>query len=204
MAFCASCGGSVSVRVPPGEDRARDVCDACGAIHYQNPRLVVGTVVSHGDAVLLCRRAIEPRRGFWTVPAGFLEIGESAVEGARRETFEETGVAVRIVAPLAHFDILRIGQIYVIFRAELVAEADPTHDVSKESLEVRWWPWESVPWDELAFDATRYALEKARDDRLAGRARVHYGSLRPRDGRVGPWRTTTLEDGWSVELNALS
>lgn len=200
--FCARCGGEVERRVPAGEDRERDVCARCGTIHYQNPRLVVGTVVSHEGAVLLCRRAIEPRRGTWTVPAGFLEIGESAPDGAARETREETGVEVRIVAPLAHFDIVRIGQIYLMFRAEVArpAPAIPSAHVLAESLEVRWFPWDEVPWDELAFDATRYTLERALGDLRAGRARLHYGTLRPLPDRAGPWRATTLEDAWSLEI----
>lgn len=203
MAFCSRCGGEVEKKVPAGEDRVRDVCARCGAIHYDNPRLVVGTVVSHDGSVLLCRRAIEPRRGTWTVPAGFLEIGESAPDGARRETREETGVEVRVVAPLVHFDLVRIGQIYLMFRAELEAGAAPhapsAHSLS-ESLEVRWFPWDEVPWEELAFDATRFTLERALADMRAGRARLHYGTLRPMPDRAGPWRATTLEDAWSLDL----
>jgi len=202
MTFCSRCGGATSRRVPAGEDRPRVVCDACGAIHYENPRLVVGAVVARGDEVLLCRRAIEPRRGFWTVPAGFLELGESAAEGARRETREETGVEVRVVAPLVCFDILRIGQIYMIFAAEPTREDGLGVGTEAESLEVRWFTWAEVPWDELAFDATRLALERAREDRERGEARVHFGALVPRDGQAGPWRTSTLVDAWSVPLGA--
>ncbi len=200
MTFCPRCGGPVTSRIPPHEDRVRDVCERCGAVHYHNPRVVVGTVVTDGDRVLLCRRAIEPRYGAWTMPAGFLEIGESAAEGARRETREETGVDVRVVAPLVHFDIVRIGQIYMIFRAELVSDADIGRDTESESLEVAWFPWAAIPWDDLAFDATRFTLERARDDRALGRPRLHYGTLRPLEGRTGPWQATSLVDAWSLEL----
>jgi len=204
-AFCSRCGGEATRRVPHGEDRERDVCLRCGAVHYQNPRVVVGTVVLHEGTVLLCRRAIEPRRGTWTLPGGFLEIGESASDGARRETREETGVEVRVVAPLVHLDIVRIGQIFMMFRAELTGPAPAEAaaldwHVRAESLEVRWFPWEAVPWDELAFDATRFTLERALEDQRAGRRRLHYGTLAPLPDHAGPWRATRLEDAWSIDL----
>ncbi|MFO0747056.1 MAG: NUDIX hydrolase [Myxococcota bacterium] len=199
---CSRCGGALVRRVPPGEDRPRDVCERCGTIHYENPRVVVGTAVERGDEVLLCRRAIEPRRGFWTLPAGFLELGESTVDGARRETFEETGVRVDVVAPLVCFDIVRIGQIFMIYRAALRSPDDGAHAAStSESLEVRWFPWPELPWDELAFDATRFALERLAADRAAGRPRAHYGTLGPKvPGVFGPWGTTIVEQAWSVAL----
>src|SRR5262245_47246566 len=122
MRFCSECGQTTAKRIPSGEDRERSVCDACGTIHYQNPKLVVGCIVEHAGQVLLCKRAIDPRRGYWTVPAGFLELGESAMAGAIRETHEEAGARVRIVAPYAHFDVPHIGQAYVLYRAELLDE----------------------------------------------------------------------------------
>lgn len=205
FAFCPRCGGPTEARVPDGDSHLRDVCQRCGAVHYVNPRVVVGTAVERGDEVLLCRRAIEPRRGTWTLPGGFLEVGESAVDGARRETREETGVEVAIVAPLVHFDLVRIGQVFMIFRAVPVADTAvpvacaPT--ATPESLEVRWFAWPEIPWDELSFDATRLTLERLAADRAAGAPRLHYGALRPRaPDLVGPWGTNVLEGAWSVPL----
>lgn len=199
---CVRCGMLTEQRIPDGDDKARDVCVACGQVHYQNPRCVVGTLCVRGDQVLLARRAIQPRVGAWTVPAGFLELGESAPAGAVRETREETGVECRVLAPCTHYDIVRIGQIYLMYWAEVVDDARLGHEGTlSESLECRWFDWADVPWDELAFDATRYALEAAKADHEAGRMRLHYGTLRPISAEhVGPWRTTTLEDGWSLEV----
>lgn len=202
---CTRCGQPTERRVPAGDDKLREVCGGCGEVHYHNPRVVVGTVVLRGGQVLLARRAIQPRVGYWTMPAGFLELGESSIAGATRETREETGVECRVVAPLAHFDILRIGQIYMIYWAELVSEERLGHaDTASESLECRWFDWADVPWDALAFDATRYALERARDDVAAGVRQVHFGVLRPvSPDAAGPWRTTNLEDARSFVLAAI-
>src|SRR5262245_45123703 len=122
MRFCSQCGQGVSLRIPEGEDRERHVCGGCGAIHYQNPKMVVGCLIEHAGKILMCRRAIEPRLGLWTIPAGFLEIGESAVAGAVRETEEEADARVRVIAPYAHFDVPHIGQAYIVYRAELLEE----------------------------------------------------------------------------------
>jgi ADP-ribose pyrophosphatase YjhB (NUDIX family) len=187
--FCVRCGGATALAIPPGDNRERHVCGACGAIDYQNPRLVVGAVVEHGDSVILCRRAIEPRLGFWTIPAGFLELGEPASEGAARETFEETGVRARIEAPLVHFDLPAIGQIYLLFRAFPVdlSQLGQAETLS-ESLEVRAFGWENLPWNALAFDAVRLTLALRKQDRQEGIDRMHYGALRrlPEVSTIGP------------------
>jgi len=115
---CPRCGERTERQIPEGEDRERDVCRACGVVHYVNPKMVVGCVIEHEGKVLLCQRAIEPRRGYWTLPAGFLEIGESAMAGAVRETHEEARAHVRVIAPYAHLDVPHIGQIYLIYRAQ--------------------------------------------------------------------------------------
>jgi ADP-ribose pyrophosphatase YjhB (NUDIX family) len=157
--FCSSCGGAVDLRVPAGEDRERHVCVACGAVHYQNPRVIVGAVATWEDRVLLCRRAIEPRRGFWTLPAGFLELGESTAEGARREAWEEARARIDVQDLLALYDLPHISQVHVFFRAPLL---DPAVAAGPESLEVRLFAWDEVPWDDLAFPTVRWALDHFR------------------------------------------
>lgn len=174
MRFCSGCGQSIERRIPAGEDRERHVCSACGAIHYQNPKLVVGCLVVHESKILLCKRAIEPRRGYWTLPAGFLELGESTMAGAVRETREEALAEVHVVAPYAHFDVPHIGQAYVIFRAVLREER---FGPGTESLEVKLVAPDEIPWAELAFPVVRVSLELAVEDLRAGRFRAHHGAL---------------------------
>lgn len=187
--------------VPDGDNRERRVCSSCGMVHYENPRVVVGALIEVGEQVVLCRRAIEPRRGFWTVPAGFLELGETAPEGAMRETIEEAGVVATIEAPLIHFDIPAIGQIYVIYRANALSlETMGNTDTLAESLEVRMFYWNDLPWDSLAFDAVRYTLELRSQDRREGVERLHYGTIRRGPGAATPWGTNRLEDYRALTL----
>ncbi|HYZ61647.1 MAG TPA: NUDIX hydrolase [Acetobacteraceae bacterium] len=143
--------------VPEGDNRLRDVCDTCGYVAYSNPKVVVGSVVVERGQVLLCRRAIEPRRGFWTLPAGFLEHGETLEEGAAREAEEEAGAAIRLDGILAVYSISRIGQVQVMFRARFDGPA--RFAPGDESLDVRLFSWDAVPWSELAFPSVRWALE---------------------------------------------
>ncbi|QDU66580.1 NUDIX hydrolase [Engelhardtia mirabilis] len=175
MNFCSHCGDAVDLAVPVGDDRARRVCSGCGAIHYENPRVVVGCVIEEGGKLLLCRRAIEPMVGRWTVPAGFLELEESLTQGAARETWEEACARVRVAAPLASFDLLHIGQVYTLFRASL---AEPGFAAGPESLEVRLFEPEAIPWDELAFPVIDFALRLYLQDRASGRPNLHLGHLR--------------------------
>ena len=180
MRFCSSCGATVERRVPEGDDRERFVCAQCSAIHYQNPRMVVGCLAEYEGRLLMCKRAIEPRRGFWTLPAGFLELGESAVEGAIRETLEEACAKVEVVAPYAHFDIPYIGQAYLFYRARMLSAE---HAAGPESLEVKLVTPEEIPWDDLAFAAVRIALDLYLEDLRKGRYRAHHGVLaRPAKG----------------------
>ncbi len=152
---------SFSRRVPEGEDRERQVCDACGFVAYENPKVVVGSVVGDEGRILLCRRAIEPRRGFWTIPAGYMELGETAEEGARREAWEEARARLQLERLLAVYSIARIGQVQLIFRAGL---AEPGFAAGPESLEVRLFAWEEIPWDELAFPSVHWALRAWKAD----------------------------------------
>jgi len=146
--------------VPDGDDRERLVCPDCGFVQYDNPKIVVGAVVTSGDRVLLCRRAIPPRKGFWTLPAGYLELNESALDGARREAWEEARATIAIDALLAVYNIPRISQVQLIWRARLASES---FEPGPESLEVKLFGWDELPWDALAFPSVRWALGHARD-----------------------------------------
>ncbi|TRX73197.1 NUDIX hydrolase [Pseudomonas mangiferae] len=156
MKFCNQCGSPVCQRIPSGDNRLRYVCDGCQAIHYQNPRVVAGCLPVWQGRVLLCRRAIEPRRGYWTLPAGFMENGETLAQAAARETLEEAGAPVKDLALYMLFDLPHIDQVYLFFRAEL---ADGTYAVGEESLEVRLFDEQEIPWSELAFPTVGRTLE---------------------------------------------
>ena len=142
-------------RIPEGDERERLTCPDCGFIAYENPKIVVGSVVAEAGSVLLCRRAIEPRRGFWTLPAGYMEMQETVEEAARREAWEEARARIALDGILAVYSIARIGQVQVIFRARL---AEPGFDAGPESLEVRLFDWDSIPWDSIAFPSVHWAL----------------------------------------------
>ena len=144
-------------RVPEGDSRERLVCPDCGHIAYQNPLVVVGSVVAADGRVLLCRRAIEPRRGFWTLPAGYLELGETLQEAAAREAQEEAQAAIDLDGMLAVFSIARIGQVQVIFRARF-NDGTPRFAPGPESLDVALFGWDAIPWQEIAFPSVHWAL----------------------------------------------
>jgi ADP-ribose pyrophosphatase YjhB (NUDIX family) len=145
-------------RIPEGDDRERMICAECGHIDYQNPKVVVGTVVVADDRILMCRRAIEPRRGFWTLPAGYLELGETLEEGAAREAMEEATANISIDGILAVFSVARIGQVQVIFRGRFANPDSPAFAAGPESLEVALYPWAQIPWDNIAFPTVHWAL----------------------------------------------
>lgn len=145
-------------QIPQGDTHERAVCATCGFVDYQNPKIVVGSVVSHAGRILLCRRAIEPRRGFWTLPAGYLELGETAEEGARREALEEAEADIVLDGLLAVFSIGRIGQIQLIFRAGFAATAEPHFAAGPESQEVALFEWDAIPRDDIAFPSVHWAL----------------------------------------------
>ncbi len=170
--------------MPHGEDRERDVCTSCAMIHYQNPRMIVGCIIEHEGSILLCKRAIEPRLGFWTIPAGFMEIGETAPAGAARESYEEATARVRILAPYVHFDVVHIAQAYIVYRAELLRGDDAAlFAPGEESLEVKLVRPEEIPWTELAFGAVYYALKLYVEDVASGRYRTHLGSISREGGK---------------------
>ncbi|MFN6955501.1 MAG: NUDIX domain-containing protein [Acetobacteraceae bacterium] len=147
-------------RTPEGDDRERLTCAECGFIAYENPKVVVGSVVGVEGGVLLCRRAIEPRRGFWTIPAGYLEMNETVSEGAAREAWEEARARIALDGVLAVYSVARLGQVQVIFRARL---AEPGFAPGPESLDVRAFAWEDIPWDDIAFPTVRWALHAWRE-----------------------------------------
>ena len=160
LRHCTECGTAVDYRVPADDNRERAVCPACGHVQYQNPLNVVGTLPLADDGrVLLCRRAIEPRRGLWTLPAGFMELGETVEAGALRETSEEAGARVELLGLMAMIDVLHVGQVHFFYRARLL---DLDFAPGEESLEVRLFHWDELPWDELAFRTVRLTLEHQR------------------------------------------
>lgn len=170
MAMTPSSPRGPSLRtVPEGDTHERVVCPDCGFIAYENPKIVVGSVVVAGDRFLLCRRAIEPRRGYWTLPAGYLEVNESTMAGAAREAFEEARARIAIDGLLAVYDIPRISQVQVIYRARL---AEPEFEPGPESLEVRLFAWTDIPWDDLAFPSVQWSLEHFRDWQRTGDERT--------------------------------
>jgi len=182
MKFCSHCGQPVTVRIPAGDNRPRHVCTACGAVHYQNPRIVAGCVPEYGGRILLCRRAIEPRRGYWTIPAGFMENGETTQEAARRESVEEAMAEVDIGSLLAVVHVLHADQVHVMFRATL---PKPEFGAGEESLEVVLFDEPELPWQDIAFRSVDFALRRYLEDRRAGLDRHHFTAidLRPRDPR---------------------
>jgi ADP-ribose pyrophosphatase YjhB (NUDIX family) len=171
MKFCSECGVVVALRVPEGDHLPRYVCDACGTIHYSNPRLVVGCVPVLEGRILICRRAIEPRRGYWTVPAGFMENDETLQEAAARESYEEALADVEIGSLLAVAHVLHAHQVHVFFRARL---RTPEVGTGPESLEVKLVPPGELPWEEIAFPSTVFALRCYLDDLAAGRETHHF------------------------------
>ena len=142
-------------KVPAGDTHERHVCDDCGWINYVNPKIVVGAVCTWEDKILLCKRAIEPRHGYWTVPAGFMEEGESTAEGAIRETLEEACAMIEVDALIGIYNIPRISQVHMMYRARMLG---PEMAAGEESLEVKMVTWDEIPWDEIAFPSGVWAL----------------------------------------------
>jgi ADP-ribose pyrophosphatase YjhB (NUDIX family) len=175
MRFCSACGNSVEQSVPPGDNRPRHCCGACGTIHYQNPKMVLGTIPVWGDKILLCRRAIEPRYGYWTLPAGFMENGESTAEGAERETSEEAGARIELGEPFSIIDVPQVDQIHMFFRARMT---EITLDPGPESLEARLFDESEIPWDRIAFRTISQTLRWFFEDRRSGAYRLHTSVIR--------------------------
>ena len=174
MNYCSNCGNTVKLGTPPGDDRPRHLCATCGKIHYENPKVVVGCIPEMDDKILLCRRAIEPRSGKWTLPAGYLENGETVAQGAQRETLEEAGARIEIIAPYALFNISYVSQIYVMFRAHLL---DGNVKAGSESSDVRFYSEKDIPWDQIAFTVIQETLRKYFKDKPSGVFPFHIGDI---------------------------
>jgi ADP-ribose pyrophosphatase YjhB (NUDIX family) len=172
---------SFSLQVPSGDDRPRLVCETCGFVNYVNPKVVVGSVCGWEGKVLLCRRAIEPRKGFWTIPAGYLEERETTIEGALREAYEEARADIDIRALLAVYSIPRISQVQLIYLAELRSAEVAA---GPETLELDLFEWSDIPWDELAFPSVRWALDHY--DEVRGRE--HFAPFNNPPGATGDMR----------------
>jgi len=174
MKFCPNCGQPVSVQVPAGDHLPRHVCPACSSVHYDNPKIVVGCVPEHEGRILLCKRAIEPRLGYWTIPAGFMENDETLQQGAARESWEEALARVEIGSLLAVVHVLHARQVHVMFRALL---PEPRFAPGPESLEVMLCEPGQIPWPEIAFPSVTFALERYLADRAEGREGLHFTAI---------------------------
>ena len=171
---CKACGAPAEYRVPADDNRERATCTGCGTVHYENPLNVVGTVPAWDDQVLLCRRNIEPRHGYWTLPAGFMELGETAAEGALRETVEEAGAHVEMGPLFTFLNVVRVGQLHLYFRARLL---DTAFAPGPETIEAQLFREDEIPWDELAFRTVRETLMRYFDDRRRGQFELHCADI---------------------------
>ncbi|MDH5326523.1 MAG: NUDIX hydrolase [Gammaproteobacteria bacterium] len=183
MKFCSDCGADVSFKVPDGDNLPRYICQNCGLIHYQNPKIVTGCIPEWEDKILLCKRAIEPRYGLWTLPAGFMENQESTDAAAARETLEEANARVLRLRLYAVYNIPRIDQVYILFRGQL---QDLDFSPGSESLDTRLFTHDQIPWDELAFPVMTETLKRYYQDRDSGSltnlnggstGHTHFGSI---------------------------
>ncbi len=174
MNFCSHCGAPVSLRIPVGDSLPRHVCDRCGTVHYQNPKLVIGALPEWQDRILLCRRAIEPRYGFWTLPAGFMENAETTAEAAARETLEEACARVEIGDLFSLINVPHISQVHLVYRARLI---DLEFAPGAETLEVALFAEKDIPWDAIAFRSIAMTLQYFYGDRRSGGYRLHVGDV---------------------------
>ena len=174
MKFCSECGAGVTLKIPDGDALYRHVCDHCHTIHYQNPKVIVGCIVEWEDRVLMCKRSIEPRHGLWTLPAGYMENGETTAQGAARETLEEANAVVEIGEIYALYNVPHINQVYVLYRAQLL---DLNFGPTSESSEVKLCHEADIPRDHLAFATVRNTLQHYYADRKAGQYQFHVGTI---------------------------
>ncbi|WP_157272264.1 NUDIX hydrolase [Azohydromonas aeria] len=171
---CPACGSHVHYRIPPDDNRERAVCSACGRIHYENPLNVVGTLPTWNDQVLLCLRNIEPRRGFWTLPAGFMELGETTAQGAARETDEEAGAQIELGQLFSVMNVRQVGQVHLYYLARLT---DTAFHPGPETIEARLFTEAEVPWDQIAFRTVRETLRRYFEDRKRGQFGLHTADI---------------------------
>ncbi|KQQ69445.1 NUDIX hydrolase [Acinetobacter sp. Leaf130] len=174
--FCGSCGQKTSWIIPAGDHNLRQVCSACDQIHYTNPKIVCGALVTWDDKVLLCRRAIEPRYGYWTLPAGYMELGETMEQGAIRETWEEAEAEIEIGNLFCMYNFPQIGHVYVLFKAQLI---NGFFGNGPETIESRLFSESEIPWSELAFSSVSQTLKHYFHDRKKGKLEFHLENLNP-------------------------
>ncbi|AEJ02019.1 NUDIX hydrolase [Nitrosomonas sp. Is79A3] len=174
MKYCSNCSATVELLIPEGDSLPRYVCTTCNIIHYQNPKMVVGCIPEWEDKILLCRRAIEPRRGWWTLPAGFMENNETLEQAAARETLEEANARVEIGDLYAVYSLPHISQVYVLFRARLL---DLDFKPGIESLEVKLLTENEIPWEEMAFRVIHDPLKQYFKERKLGKLGIHRGVI---------------------------
>jgi len=191
MNYCSNCGHKVETKIPADDTRPRFVCPQCATIHYQNPNIVAGTLPVHEGKVLLCRRAIEPRHGFWTLPAGFMENQETTMEAAARETWEEAEARVKLHSLLTLINVPQIDQVHVYFLATLI---DGKFGAGPESLESALFDEKDIPWDELAFPTVSRTLKRYFEDRKSGVFTPHVSDMAraPREAEF----PTDIDDAW--------
>ncbi len=171
---CKACGSKVDYRVPADDNRERATCTACGTVHYENPLNVVGTVPVWEEKVLLCRRNIEPRLGYWTLPAGFMELGETTEQGAVRETVEEAGARVELQGLYTLLNVARVGQVHLFYRARLL---DTDFAPGPETIEAQLFSEAEIPWEQLAFRTVKETLQHYFDDRRQGQFALHCADI---------------------------
>lgn len=172
MNFCSHCGHKITFGEVPDDEHQRYHCEDCGKIHYQNPRIIVGAIPRMDDKILLCKRAIKPRYGLWTLPGGFMEIGEKVEEGAARETREEANATIENLRLFSIYSLPEIGQVYMMFLADLM---NMSFSAGRESLEVKLFREEEIPWNEIAFSAIHFTLKKYFENRSNPGAEIHTG-----------------------------
>lgn len=181
MKYCSSCGALIRLGIPEGDDRVRHICDACDTVHYQNPKLIAGCIPVWEDRILLCRRAIEPRKGYWTLPAGFMELGETIAQAAAREAQEEANVDVAIGDIFTIFNLPHISQVYVFFLARMTSAH---YSAGLESLETRLFDELDIPWDDLAFETVHRSLDYFLADRKVGSYTMRVQDIPPDPRRL--------------------
>lgn len=174
MKYCSSCGQTVQQKTPEGDNRQRYVCSSCNTVHYQNPRVIAGCIAEHDGKILLCKRAIEPRYGLWTLPAGFMENGETTLQAAARETFEEANAKIRQMSLYCTYSIPHISQVYMMYRGVLI---DGFAEPGSESLETKLYSETEIPWNKLAFPVISETLKLYYRDKRAGDFRVRNGEI---------------------------
>ena len=174
MNYCSQCGAAITLMIPPEDNRPRHVCTVCQMVHYQNPKVVAGCIPEHEGRILLCKRAIEPRAGYWTLPAGYMELAETSLETAIRETLEEANARVKVTDLYAVFNLPHVNQVYMMFRSRLL---DQEFSPGNETLEAELFTEEQIPWGELAFTTVRQTLKFYFQDHKTGSYRLHTGDI---------------------------